>query len=46
MKIALFVTKKTKILKNTNIYKRSYYVDGIGQLCLDCYEFHKKNQKT
>lgn len=29
--------KKVKILKNKDIELRSFYIEGAGQLCYDCY---------
>lgn len=30
--------KETNIKKDEKIEFRSYYVDGVGQLCYDCYQ--------
>lgn len=30
--------KMTKVLKKTNVELRSFYVEGAGQLCYDCYK--------
>lgn len=30
--------KRTNIPKYTHVSKRSYYIEGIGQLCNECYK--------
>ncbi len=33
--------KTTNVEKNTPIHKRTGYIEGVGQLCRDCYQdFH------
>ncbi len=29
--------RKTKVKKATNVDKRRFYIDGVGQLCSECY---------
>lgn len=36
--ICVVCRKKTEESKNTNINKRFYYVECVGQLCSKCYE--------
>lgn len=38
MEICVSCGKETNVLKNQHIDLRKYYVEGVGQLCKECYK--------
>lgn len=38
--LCVICSTDTKINSNTNIEDRTHYVQGVGQICKDCYDIH------